>query len=239
MHELGRPIDLARTTTGDGFYVWNREKGAQADFDIYLLTMFVLAGNAISQQEGRAEMVPELRTCFSVGPHYSYHQVDGLDPRGHDYIVGDVTILLARMAAKCLPGQILLGDFRRPNDAHQGDEPEPTSPLEFVLEAGEIFAKHGKVKLHGRTVTGIRCYLTGEPRHADQFDVTRFRIRDKHGFDHDVFNQKFNVYLSNVSASADTLYLGRQKSDLTEFDALEMETMPLVDVSLPLDRLCA
>jgi EAL domain-containing protein (putative c-di-GMP-specific phosphodiesterase class I)/CheY-like chemotaxis protein len=218
IHALGKAVDVARTTTGDGFYIWNRQKGAQADLDTYLLTLLTVADNAIALRDGRPGMVPQLRTCFSVGPHYSYHQVEGLDPRGHDYIVGHVTIGLARMAAKCLPGQILVGDFTRPTELGS----DPRNPLEFVINADGAFARYNDIRLQGRTVAGIRCYLTGEARDQGAFDVTRYRIRDKHGFDHHVFNQKFNVYLTDepaASAEVDTLYLGRQRSDLGDFEA--------------------
>ena len=219
MHELGRPIDLARSTTGDGFYIWNREKGATEDLDTYLLTLLILADNALARRDAQLDLVPLIRTCFSVGPHYSYHQIEGLDPVGRDYIVGDVTISLARMVAKCMPGQILIGDFTRPND----DAADPTNPLEFVLRADGKFGRFDNIRLHGVTVNGIRCYLTGPDKGVGQFDASRFRIRDKHGFDHYVYNQKFNLYLAgDGGARLEPLYLGRQHQDLAEFDAVEL-----------------
>jgi EAL domain-containing protein (putative c-di-GMP-specific phosphodiesterase class I) len=217
LQELGKSIDLARTTTGDGFYIWNRDKGAQADLGTYLLTMLVIADNAISRQAGRLDMIPELRTCFAVGPHYSYHQVDGLDPRGHDYIVGDVTIALARMISKCLPGQILIGDFDRPTES----DADPANPLDFVVHAQGAFDRG---QLHGRTVKGARCYLTGEQADDGGFEPTRYSIRDKHGLDRWVYNQKLNIYLATLpptTAKDDFLYLGIRKSELSAFDALE------------------
>lgn len=216
LFESGKRIDLARTTTGDGFYIWNREKGAQADLDSYLLTMLVLADNAIARRDAKPGMVPEIRTCFSVGPHYSYYQVDGLDPKGHDYIVGDVTITLARMASRCLSGQILIGDFARPADR----DADPRSPLEFVTRADRTFARFSDIRLHGWIVQGIRCYLTGGEEENGRFSIRRYRIRDKHGFDHYVFNQKFNVNLSGAASEDtrfDVLYLGRRHSDLADF----------------------
>jgi len=217
MQRLGKPVDLARTTTGDGFYIWNRDKGAQADHETYLLTLLVLADNAIARHRGREDFVPELRTGFSVGPHYSYHQVDGLDPGGHDYIVGDVTIGLARMISKCLPGQILIGDFTRPVDE---DDDGPATPVEFVIRADGAFANFDKVQLHGHTVRGVRCYLTGEETGDGGFDVSRFRIRDKHGLDHHVFNQKFNIHLSDGGGTdVETLLLGKRQAELASFEA--------------------
>ncbi len=218
LREAGKTIDLARTTAGDGFYIWNRLKGPQADLDTYLLTMLVVVDNAIARLGGREPFVPEIRTCFSVGPHYSYHQVDGLDPRGHDYIVGNVTIGLARMISKCLPGQILIGSFNRPAD----NDADPTNPFEFAIEADSVFDKLDNFRMHGRLVSGIRCYLTGEERAPDMFDVTRYRILDKHGFEHDVFNQKFNIYLIDDPAidSIKALYVGKQHAELDAFDAI-------------------
>lgn len=213
MHEQGRPIDLARTTTGDGFYIWNRDKGAQADLDTYLLTLLVLAENAMSRTDSRPEMVPYLRTCLSVGSHYSYHQVEGLDPHGHDYIVGDITIGLARMVSNCMPGQILIGDFTRPTDLTA----EPGNSLEFVQQADGAFKRFDGVRLRGHAVTRVRCYLTGDQDGDGHFQATRFRIRDKHGFNHHVFNQKFNLYLAVAPSPlvrVDALYLGKQQSEI-------------------------
>jgi len=219
LREVGKTVDLARTTAGDGFYIWNRLKGAQCDLDTYLLTMLVVVDNAIARLGGREPYVPEIRTCFSIGPHYSYHQVEGLDPRGHDYIVGDVTIGLARMISKCLPGQILIGSFNRPPD----DDADPANPVEFASEADGVFDRLENFRMHGRMVSSIGCYLTGEERAPNVFDVTQYRILDKHGFEHRVFNQKFNVYLAAdpVSATpAEALYIGKQLADLDVFDAI-------------------
>ncbi|MFP6749340.1 MAG: hypothetical protein VCD66_17295, partial [Alphaproteobacteria bacterium] len=98
----------------DGYYVWNRKKGPDADIATYLLLILALGDNAVALNRGSQGLVPELRVCFGVGPHYSFHQVEGLNPSGHDYIVGDITISLARMLEKRLPRQFLMGDFARP-----------------------------------------------------------------------------------------------------------------------------
>jgi EAL domain-containing protein (putative c-di-GMP-specific phosphodiesterase class I) len=217
---IGKAVDLARTTTGDGFYVWSRDKGPEPDLDTYLLTLLVLVDNGIARRSERSDLVPMLRTCFSVGPHYSYYQVDGLDPRGHDYIVGDVTIGLARMAGQCLPEQVLVGDFRRP--AEEGIA--LSDPLAFVDHAETAFSRFEDVRVHGQPIRGIRCYFTGE-RHNGAFDTTRFSIRDKHGFEHRAFNQKFNVYLKQHGNGTDhdeALFLGKQQADLADFDAVRV-----------------
>jgi len=219
MQEVGYSIDLARTTTGDGFYIWNRDKGPLSDIGTYLLTLLAVADNAIAQRTDGVEFVPELRTCFAIGPHYSYYQIEGLDPRGHDYIVGNVTISLARMIAKCLPRQILIRDFKRP-----ADEPnEPTDPIEFMIQADEAFHRLVGRTLQGRAIDTMRCYLTGTENRTGEFNIARYAIRDKHGFEHAVFNQKLNIYLTDRQTegpTVDRLFLGKRQADLQEFDAI-------------------
>ena len=82
------------------------------------------------------------------------------------------------------------------------------------------FASFDKVQLHGHTVRGVRCYLTGEETGNGGFDVARFRIRDKHGLDHHVFNQKFNIHLSDGRGTdVETLLLGKRQAELAGFEA--------------------
>ena len=42
-------IDFARTTTGDGFYIWNRAITAEANTELYKLMMMILADNAVAR----------------------------------------------------------------------------------------------------------------------------------------------------------------------------------------------
>lgn len=111
---LSKEIDVnfARTTTGDGFYIWNRATNPGANVELYKLMMLILADNAVAQRKARSEWVPKLRAAFHVGEHYEFHQVEGLNPTTFSYIVGQVTVDLARMIEKSLPGQILLGDSK-------------------------------------------------------------------------------------------------------------------------------
>jgi len=226
MREMGVEIDLARTTTGDGFYVWNRRKGFAADVATYLLTLVALADNAVARLDNASQRAPEVRVCFSVGPHYSYYQVEGLDPRGHDYIVGDVTIALARMSAKCLPGQILIGEFESPAES----ERSVVGVLEFVALAARELEKLRDVELRGRRVDDLRCYLTGRETAEGAFSLSRFLVRDKHGGSHAAFNQKFNLYVSPAGRKNGSapLFLGLQRESLGAFDAerAELEWSP-------------
>jgi len=103
-------IDFGRSTTGDGFYLWNRSLGLESDILLYHLMHLVLADNAIARSKARHNTVPQLRACFHVGSSYEFHQAEGLNPTLYNYIVGDVTVELARMIDRALPGQILVGD---------------------------------------------------------------------------------------------------------------------------------
>lgn len=219
LHECGIAIDLARSTTGDGFYVWNREKGEAADLRTYFLVLFALADNAAGRLSDGAGEVPLVRSCFSIGAHYSYHQVEGLDPRGHDYIVGEVTISLARIADKCLPGQVLIGGFQRPSD-HRA---RTVGPIEFVSEAAKSLGELRQVKLRGFDVDDLRCYMTGRELSGGRFTFSRFLIKDKHGGNHAAFNQKFNVTLRASDGALKNVYVGRQGTELEEFQAERVE----------------
>ena len=46
-------INFARTTTGDGFYIWNRVRRADANIALYKLMMLILADNAVAQRKAR------------------------------------------------------------------------------------------------------------------------------------------------------------------------------------------
>jgi hypothetical protein len=104
-------INFARSSSGDGFYVWNRDDGLEANVNLYHFMHIVLADNAIARSKAASKAVPRLRACFHVGSCYEFHQAEGLNPTMHDFIVGDVTIELARMIEAALPGQILVGEF--------------------------------------------------------------------------------------------------------------------------------
>ena len=92
MLEVDVDIDFARSSSGDGFYIWNRDDGLEASVNLYHFMHIVLADNAIAQSHASTKSVPRLRACFHVGSCYEFHQAEGLSPSTHDFIVGDVTI---------------------------------------------------------------------------------------------------------------------------------------------------
>lgn len=217
LREIGLNINLARSTTGDGFYVWNRDTGVAADLASYLLVMLALADNATARERYGPEFAPSLRVCFSLGSHYSYYQVEGLNPRGYDYIVGEVTISLARIIDGCMPGQILIGEFQRPS-ANKG---KPLSTVNFVLAAEHLLERFKGMSLSGGDIRHCACYLTGEQVGPGFFNIVRFEIQDKHGFPHHAYNQKMNIVLAPEKKGADPIhiFLGKQQDELSDFKA--------------------
>ena len=197
MLELDVGINFARSSSGDGFYIWNRDHGLEANVNLYHFMHLVLADNAIASSKSTCRAVPRLRACFHVGSCYEFHQAEGLNPTIHDFIVGDVTIELARMIEAAMPGQILVGDFIAELQSPTLDEEELQVNLDavmFLQRAQGNLSKLSGLELSGEKVSAIKCYLTGERLESGEFSIRKLRIKDKHGLSRTVFNAKVNIY---------------------------------------------
>ena len=207
-------IDFARSSSGDGFYVWNRDEGLEASVNLYHFMHIVLADNAIARSKSTTKAVPRLRACFHVSSCYEFHQAEGLNPTTHDFIVGDVTIELARMIDAALPGQILVGDFMADIESHTDTGTLQVEPnidaVTFLERAQGNLAQLSGMVLSGDKVTAIKCYLTGENMGAGQFNIRRLTIKDKHGLSRVAFNAKVNIYRE----AAQPILLGIQDKKL-------------------------
>jgi hypothetical protein len=214
MLEADVNIDFARSSSGDGFYIWNRDEGLEASVNIYHFMHIVLADNAIARSKSASKAVPRLRACFHVGSCYEFHQAEGLNPTTHDFIVGDVTIELARMIDAALPGQILVGDFMADieiADDTGGFTVQPNvDAVTFLQRAQGNLAQLSGMELSGERVTAIKCYLTGEDMGGGEFNIRRLTIKDKHGLSRVAFNAKVNIYRE----SAEPILLGIQDKKL-------------------------
>ena len=225
-------ISFGRSTTGDGFYIWNRDTSTNADANLYHMMHLVLADNAIARQRAAANSVPRLRAAFHVGSCYEFHQAEGLNPTIHDYIVGDVTIELARMIDKALPGQIFVGDFRI--DPKRVNAPYDLDAIGFVDHAQDGLAQIEGVVLSGERISSIKCYLTGE-RRKDGFSIRRLTIADKHGLSRSVYNAKVNIYRER----AEPILLGIEDKKLCKLvsqyanSELVSHASPSIDIDAP------
>ncbi len=204
-------INFARTTTGDGFYIWNRMRGVEANVELYQLMQFILADNAIAQERAtRLESVPRLRACFHVGSHYEFYQSEGLNPTSFSYLVGQVTIELARMIDNAQPGQILMGKFNTLMHDEATGEDVRIDSLDFVERTRAPLRSLNGLKLAGSEVDEIACYLTGRRDDTGLWGISEYHVADKHGFIHRVYNAKINIHRRN----GEPIYLGLREEDL-------------------------
>lgn len=148
------------------------------------------------------------------GDHFEYfqHHTDARDPFG--FIVGDVTIELARMMSATVDNQILIGSHQRSaKDGRIVDTPG------FVNLAQSGIDWLIGMQIPGGKIAGIKSYLTGERLMDDDFTVKSCDIIDKHGSRHTCFNSKLNV----TDQSGSEIHIGCLDGDLEGFSALASE----------------
>ena len=208
-------ISFARTTTGDGFYIWNRDLSIQSNVNLYHLMHLVLADNAIARAKSSHNTTPLLRTAFHVGGHYEFYQSEGLSPTVYSYIVGDVTIELARMVEQALPGQVLLGEFKIPIPDGEIGLVKKIGTIEFIEKAQETLSSLNGLVLAGDKIDSINCYLTGDRVESLVFAVRKYIIVDKHGRSRNVYNAKVNIYRKDT----EPVFLGLPTNSLGPFNA--------------------
>jgi hypothetical protein len=184
-------IDFARSSTGDGFYIWNRHTGSGASTYLYHFMNLVLADNAIARSKARGRTVPALRAAFHIGSCYEFYHAEGLNPTLYTDLVGEVTIDLARMVERAMPGQVMVGEFY---DLPAGTEGAHLDALDFVDQAQASLARLSGLELSGDAIESIKCYLTGEAQADGTFSIRRLAIKDKHGLTRYAYNAKINIY---------------------------------------------
>ncbi|MFU8764186.1 MAG: hypothetical protein ACNA7T_06670 [Haliea sp.] len=208
----GIEVHFSRTTTGDGYYVWNRELGPTANRDLFIFMLLVVADNAVARAASHGNTVPVIRTAFHIGSHYELYQAEGVNPTIHSYIVGDVTIELARMVGEALPYQILVGHFESGLPMDPGDIRQMSgkvfTPI-FIEHCNRALGAIGGVQFAGKVIADIRCYLSGSSVPGDRRAARRFVIVDKHGLSRHAYNLQALVQLQDSSIT-----LGLDESSL-------------------------
>ena len=226
---LGRRmlVNFARSSTGDGFYIWNRDTGLEANTNLYHFMHLVLADNAIARQKSQGRGVPLLRTSFHVGSCYEFNHAEGLNPTIYCDVVGDVTIELARMIEHALPGQILVGEFCAPMDRSGRDDAPDFDAIGFMEQAQGSLSQLNGLELSGETVESIKCYLTGEACPDGTFTIRKLAIEDKHGLRRNAYNAKVTIH----RRGADPILLGIEDKHLREDTGILVSSIRVAKVS--------
>lgn len=224
--KIGIEVEFARTTTGDGFYVWNRAATAGANQDLFLFMLLVTADNALARRKARGNTVPLMRTAFHIGSHFEFYQVEGVNPTLYSYIVGDVTIELARMVETASAGQIFIGDFktRVPTSAREEAFLIEVDSQHFVQRIGRQLEQMRGLEISGEFIESMHCQLTGETGASAGQSVRRFRITDKHGRSRFAYNLRLNIH---TSGGRRPLILGIQGYYLPKPEGLRIRGVPL------------
>ncbi|MEO9904291.1 hypothetical protein [Nisaea sp.] len=206
LHRAGLPMEMGRSTTGDGYYVWNLEMGLNQDVSLFvLMTLFSLYYKSLQREMSEKMPLPELRMALSGGSHYVFYEPSPKYVARHEYIVGDATINAARLIGKARTNQILVGDC-----LNMSEGLEPWTPQRYVLAANKVLDGFRSLKVFGNEVGESRFYLTG-PRDEARFRNQKIKIVDKHGFEHICYNAKVNTHMKDGSA----VFAGLQHSDLS------------------------
>ena len=249
LHQQNSEISFCRSTTGDGYYVWHEQVGPKADLELFELMALVVVDNALEQHASMnnkaASVVPKIRTGFHIGSHFEFYQVEGLNPSMNSFIVGDVTIELARMLELASPGQIVFGDFKTqvPTSSREGAYLVEADSQLFVEKGFKQISSRKGLTLAGQKIKTIHCFLTGETGASGGQTVRRFKIIDKHGHSRSVYNLRFNI---RTEGQEQPIILGlpvsrvakppqRKKKSLSRYqrgDTIQMNAITVTDFPL-------
>lgn len=204
LREQNIEVNFSRTTTGDGYYVWHQDQSPRANVELFQFMLLVLADNAIARRAansspGVGRIVPEIRTGFHIGSHFEFSQVEGLKPTLNSFIVGDVTIELARMLDMAGPGQVFIGDFRTrvPTSNREGAYLISVDTERFVERATRQLQQLQGVRFSGKQIKAMHGFLTGVTGVSGGRNAQRFRIVDKHGRSRNAYNLRVNIRTSD------------------------------------------
>ncbi len=191
----GIEINFARTTTGDGYYIWNRKLGMDANRELFYFLLLVVADNAVARAASRGNTVPMIRSAYHIGGHYELYQAEGVNPTVFSYIVGDVTIELARMVDLARAGQILIGDFHCEPEGDSGHKAPKISTPVFIGSCNRDLEAMRGTQLSGKTVDSLGCRLTESAGEKGKAEPRRFLIVDKHGLSRHAYNLEIEMDL--------------------------------------------
>lgn len=219
---LGMPIKICMTTTGDGFYVWNSHEGLDADIVLFCAVVLALGYMYAARNltEKSASSVPRLRCAVHFGSHYEYYQGGTAAAEAGGYIVGDVTISLARLMSKAVSSQLLVGSTFIPLGDRDKKWQEILGTdeidcLTFLALAQNELGKFAGLPTPSGKIAGSKVFFTGPRVSEDTFAIRKYYVRDKHGIEHPCFNAKLDI----ATTSGENITFGFVDEDLGGFDA--------------------
>jgi hypothetical protein len=195
----GIEINFARTTTGDGYYIWNRDVGPSANQDLFIFMLLVVADNAVARAASKGNTVPVIRTGYHIGGHYELYQAEGVNPSVFSYIVGDVTIELARMVDLAQAHQVLVGDFHCEQLGCNESSVKSISSVSataFVTSCNRNLDMINGLQLSSKAIETLSCHLSETLEPDGQTRPRRFRIVDKHGLSRYAYNLEIEIDLA-------------------------------------------
>ena len=219
----GIEINFARTTTGDGYYVWNRDLSPSANEDLMHFLLLVIADNAMARKASKGNTVPLIRTAFHIGSHYELYQAEGVNPTVFSYIVGDVTIELARMVDLARPGQVFMGDFSVELPSPGKNDPNDTVTLDtlgFIRRCNDDIERVVGVQVAGQQVNQVNLHAS-TAEHGGEQRVRRFRLTDKHGLSRCAFNLEIDF-----DTAEGRWHMGLSGDDLVKSEAAKSAAAP-------------
>ncbi|MBM3570357.1 MAG: hypothetical protein FJX46_16565 [Alphaproteobacteria bacterium] len=188
----GMVCDLARSTTGDGFYVWNRFKGLSADVDLLAaMVLFLAFHKALARTVQVASAVPRIRVVTAIGRHYTYFQPRAEPGETPQYIVGQVSIEAARLIGSARDGQIMAADDHRPDDTGIMLDIHA-----MLARAAQRLAGLSDVTVMGQRIAKVELAATGPAGPDGRIRPQKLRVVDKHGFEHFGYNVTARVDLA-------------------------------------------
>ena len=220
---LNMPISICMTTTGDGFYVWNRHEGLSADIALFCVVVLTLGNIYASRKlvDRDVTSVPRLRCGIHFGSHYEYYEGGGAGSSG--YIVGDVTIILARLLSKARTGQFLVGSYLRRLVGKDAEWQELDTPM-FLALAQNQAAKLAGLPIPGGKIETVRVHLTGPRVSDDTLSIRKYYVSDKHELEHSCYNAMLNIN----TAAKERVSFGLLDEDLVKFDARSDENEDII-----------
>ena len=85
-------------------------------------------------------------------------------------------------------------------------------------------SKLSGIRLAGEAVREIRCYLTGPQAGDGTYGISRYRVADKHGIRHALYNAKINIHRE----AGDSIFLGVRNQAFAVREALSAARPTLI-----------